>query len=58
MKPGNGEAARLVLVDGDGGLWWSFGSKNVRQGFLELPSSFSTDQLLWLAVENLNLVAT
>jgi hypothetical protein len=58
MKPGNGEAARPVLVDGDGGLWWSFGSKNVRQGFLELPSSFSTDQLLWLAVENLNLVAT
>jgi hypothetical protein len=57
-KPRNGEAARPVLIDGEGGLWWSFISKDVRQGFLELPSSFSTDQLLWSAVENLNLVAT
>jgi hypothetical protein len=57
-KPGNCEAAQLVLVDGEGGLRWSFGSKDVRQCFLELPSSFSTDQLLLLATENLNLVAT
>jgi hypothetical protein len=57
-KPGNGEAARLVLGDGEGGLRWSFGSKDVRQGFLELPSSFSIDQLLWSAAENSNLVAT
>jgi hypothetical protein len=58
MKPGNGEAARPVLVDGEGGLWSSFGSKDVHQGFLELPSSFSTDQLLWSVAENSNLVAT
>jgi hypothetical protein len=57
-KPGSSEAARLVLVDGDGGLRWSFGSKDVRQGFLELPSSFSADQLLQLVAENSNLVAT
>jgi hypothetical protein len=57
-KPWNGEAARSVLVDGEGGLRWSFGSKDVRQGFLELASSFSTDQLLWSTVENSNLVAT
>jgi hypothetical protein len=42
-EPDNSEAARLVLVDGEGGLQWSFGSKHVRQGFFELPSSFSTD---------------
>jgi hypothetical protein len=30
----------------------------VRQGFLELPSSFSTDQLLQTAAENSNFVAT
>jgi hypothetical protein len=42
-KPGNGEAARPVLLDGEGGLRWSFGNKDVRQGFLELPSSFSTN---------------
>jgi hypothetical protein len=46
MEPGDGEAARPLLVDGEGGLRWSFGSKDVRQGFLELPSSFSTDQFL------------
>jgi hypothetical protein len=57
-EPGNGEAARPVLVDHEGGLWWSFGSKDVSQGFLELPSSFSTDQLLRSAAENSNLVAT
>jgi hypothetical protein len=57
-KLGNGEVARPVLVDVEGGLWWSFGSKDMRQGFLELPSSFSTDHLLWSAVENSNLVAT
>jgi hypothetical protein len=56
-EPGYGEAARSVLGDGEGGLWWRFGSKDVRQGFLELPSSFSTDQLLWTA-ENSNLAAT
>jgi hypothetical protein len=57
-KPGNGEAAQPVLVDDEGGLWWSFGSKDVRQGFLDIPSIFSTDQLLWSVVENLNLLAT
>jgi hypothetical protein len=57
-KPGNGEAARSVLVNGEGGLQWSFGSKDVHQGLVELPSSFSTDQLLRSAVENSNLVAT
>jgi hypothetical protein len=57
-KPDNGEAAWSVLVDGEGGLRWSFGSKDVRQGFLELLSSFSTDQLLRSVVENSNLVAT
>jgi hypothetical protein len=58
MKSGNGEAAWPVLVDGEGGLRWSFSSKDVRQGFLKLPSSFSTNQLLQSAAENLNLVAT
>jgi hypothetical protein len=43
---GNGEAAQLVLGDGEGGLRRSFGSQDVRRGFLELPSSFSTNQLL------------
>jgi hypothetical protein len=38
-KLGNGEASRPVLVDGEGGLQWSFGSKDMRQGFHELPSS-------------------
>jgi hypothetical protein len=57
-KPGNGEAARLVPVDGEGGLRLSFNSKGVRQGFLKLPSSFSIDQLLRSVAENLNLVAT
>jgi hypothetical protein len=57
-KLGNGEAAWPVLIDGEGGLRWSFGSKDVRQGFLELPSSFSTDQLLRSVAENSNLVAT
>jgi hypothetical protein len=57
-EPGNGEAARPVLVDGEGGLRWSFDSKDVRQGFLELPSIFSTNQLLQSVVENSNLVAT
>jgi hypothetical protein len=57
-KPDNGEVARSVLVDGEGGLPWSFGSKDVHQGFLELPSSFSTDQLLRLMAENSNFVAT
>jgi hypothetical protein len=55
--PGNGEAAWPVHGDGEGGLRWSFGSKDVRQGFHELPSSSSTDQLLRTAAENLNLVA-
>jgi hypothetical protein len=54
----NGEAAQPVLGDGEGGLRWSFGSKDVRRGFLELPSSFSTDQLLRTTAENSNLVAT
>jgi hypothetical protein len=58
MKPDNSEAARPVLGDGEGGPRWSFGSKDVRQGFLELPSSFLTNQLLWSAAENSNLVAT
>jgi hypothetical protein len=58
MKLGNGEAAQSVLVDGEGGLRWSFDSKDMRQGFLELPSSFSTDQLLLSVVENSNLLAT
>jgi hypothetical protein len=40
-EPDNGEAARPVLGIGDGGLRWNFGSEDVRQGFLELPSSFS-----------------
>jgi hypothetical protein len=31
----------------------SFGSQDMRRGFLELPSSFSTDQLLRTAVERL-----
>jgi hypothetical protein len=57
-KPDNGEAARPVLGDGEGGPRWSFGSKDVHQGFLELPSSFLTNQLLWSAMENSNLVAT
>jgi hypothetical protein len=57
-KSGNGEAARPVLVDSEGGLRWSFDSKDVRQGFLELPSSFSTDQLLQSAAKNLNMMAT
>jgi hypothetical protein len=57
-EPSNGEVARPVLVDGEGGLRWSFDSKDARQGFLELPSSFSTDQLLRSAAENSNLVAT
>jgi hypothetical protein len=58
MKPGNGEAARPVHVDSEDGLWSSFSSKDVCQGPLELPSSFSTDQLLRSAMENSNLVAT
>jgi hypothetical protein len=57
-KPSNGEAARPVLIDGGGGLQWSFGFKDMRQGFLELPSSFLTDQILRSVVENSNLVAT
>jgi hypothetical protein len=57
-KPGNGDAARPVLVDSEGGLRWSFGSKDVRQGFLKQPSSFSTDQLLQSVAENSNLVAS
>jgi hypothetical protein len=57
-KLGNGEATRPVLVDGKGGLQWSFGSKHVHQGFLEFPSSFSTDQLLRSTTENSNLVIT
>jgi hypothetical protein len=58
MKPDNGEAARPVLVSGEGGLRLSFRSKDVRQGFLEAPSSFSTDQLLQSVTENSSLVAT
>jgi hypothetical protein len=50
---GNGEAARLVLGDGEGSLLWSFGSQDMRRGFLELPSSFSTDQLLRTMAEKL-----
>jgi hypothetical protein len=34
MKPDNSGVARPVLVDGEGGLQWSFSSKDVRQGFL------------------------
>jgi hypothetical protein len=33
-------------------------SKDVRRSFLELTSSFSTDQLLRTAAENSNLVGT
>jgi hypothetical protein len=55
---GDGEAARLVLGDGEGGLRWSFGSQDVHRVFLELPSSFSTHQLLWTGRKNSNLVAT
>jgi hypothetical protein len=58
VESGNGEAARPVLGDGEGGLWWSFGSKDVHQGFLKLPSSFSTEQLLWTAAKNSNWLAT
>jgi hypothetical protein len=58
MKPGNSEAARPVVVNGEGGLWWSFGSKGVHQGFLELPSSFSTDQSIRSVAENSNFMAT
>jgi hypothetical protein len=57
-KPGNGEATWPVLVDSEGGLRWSFGSKDVRKGFLELRSSFSIGQLLWPAAANSNLVST
>jgi hypothetical protein len=57
-KPGNSEAARPVLDDGEGGLRRSFGSKDVCRGFLEHSSSFSTDQLLRTAAKNSNLVAT
>jgi hypothetical protein len=58
MESGNGEAARPVLGDGEGGPRWSFSSQDVHRGFLKLPSSFWTDQLLRTAAENLNLVAT
>jgi hypothetical protein len=54
----NSEAAWPVLGDGEGGLRWSFSSKDMHRGFLELPPSFSTDQLLRTAAENSNLVAT
>jgi hypothetical protein len=37
--------------DGEGALWWSSSSQDVRQSFLELPSSFSTDQFLRTVVE-------
>jgi hypothetical protein len=57
-EPDNGEAARPVLGDGVGGLRWSFVSMDMRQGFLELLSTFSTNQLLRSVVENSNLVAT
>jgi hypothetical protein len=57
-KPDNGEPAQPVLVDCEGGLRWSFTSKDMRQVFLELPSSFSIDQLLRSVAENSNLVAT
>jgi hypothetical protein len=36
----------------------SSAQRTCRQGFLELPSSFSTDQLLRLAAKNSNLVTT
>jgi hypothetical protein len=55
---GDKEAARLVLGDGEGGLQWSFGSQDVRRGFLELPSSFSTDHCSERRRKNSNLVAT
>jgi hypothetical protein len=57
-EPGNGEVARPVLGNGEGSLRRSFGSNDVHQGFLEVPYSFSTDQLLRTAAENSNLVAT
>jgi hypothetical protein len=57
-KPDNGEAFWPMVVNGEGSLRWTFGSRDVRQGFLELPSSFSTNQLLRSAEENSNLVAT
>jgi hypothetical protein len=52
-EPGNGGAAWPVLGDGEGGLRSCFGSKDVCQGFLELPSSFSTDQLLRSVLERI-----
>jgi hypothetical protein len=58
MKPSNSGAAQPVLVDGEGSLLWSFSSEDVRQGFLDLPSSSTTNQLLWSAAANSNLVAT
>jgi hypothetical protein len=33
-------------------------SQDMRRSLLELPSSFSADQLLRMAAENMNLVAT
>jgi hypothetical protein len=46
MKPSNSGAAQPVLVDGQGSLLLSFSSEDVHQGLLDLPSSFSTNQLL------------
>jgi hypothetical protein len=58
MESGNGEATQPVLGDGEGNRRWSFGSKDMRRGFLKLHSSFSTNQLLRTAAEISNLVAT
>jgi hypothetical protein len=43
---GDDGVAWLTSGNGEGALQWSSGSQDVRRSFVELPSSFSTDQLL------------
>jgi hypothetical protein len=43
----------LCLIDDGRPLRCTSGSKDMHRGFLELPSSFSTDQLLWTAAQKL-----
>jgi hypothetical protein len=50
---GDDGTVRLTSGDGEGTLRWSSGSQDVRRSFLELPSSFSTDQLLRTAAKKL-----
>jgi hypothetical protein len=55
----NDVGAAWVGFNGDKVLsWWCFGSMGVHQSFLELASNFSSDQLLQMAMKNLNLVAS